>query len=403
MDFELSDQQRELEREWTEYYSNLMKDAPKYFWSASHSDAYFGEGWETDELWDWEKRIWKDQNDRGYLNMHWPKEYGGRELGPLEQLIHSQIKSWYRVPSGNWAGLGLLAPSLIHFGTEEQKREVLPKILSGEMWFCQGWSEPNAGSDLASLTTRAVRDGDYYVVNGQKTWITDAHVANWSHSPIRTDPDASKRHKGISYFIYPLDTPGITVRQIYSSSHRKWLYEIFFEDARIPVKYRIGEENRGWYVTMATANSERSGASFGELKRTLTDITRYCVNTERNGHRLIEDPFIREGLADFAIEIEGMRAISYRCVWDQSQSKNVTGIASANKISNSELVHKLSRFVCQSIGDLQGGMQPNSPWAIFDGVWEAHWEADIGKITNMGTNDIQRNVIAKRALELPGE
>ena len=156
-----------------------------------------------DSMKSWMHDINTAENERGYLNLSWPKEYGGQEMGPVEQMLHKEMQTYHAVQELNWAGLSLLAPSLLMFATEAQKQEYLPKILTGEYLFVQAWSEPNAGSDLASLSTRAVRDGDYFVVNGQKTWISSALEANWGYSPFRTDPDATKRHKGLSYFIYP--------------------------------------------------------------------------------------------------------------------------------------------------------------------------------------------------------
>lgn len=406
MDYELTDEQKALYREWDDFYRELMKSAPKN-WRGQHSgepDSIYGVGF-SEATTQWVKDIWAAQKERGYLNLHWPKEYGGREIGAVEQAMLSEIKAYHRVPEGNWAGLSLLAPSLLEFGTEEQKREFLPKILSGEKWFCQAWSEPDAGSDLASLTARAVRDGDYYVVNGQKTWVSDVNRANWGHSPFRTDPDTTKRHRGLSYFMYPLDTPGITVRPVYSSVYCMHWGEIFFEDVRIPASYRVGEENRGWYVTMATANSERSsaGASFGESRRDLEELVVYCVQTKRDGRRLIDDPYIREGLAELALDIEKIRSICYRGAWEQSKGEDVTKYAAASKIMWTELIHKMSDFVSERIGGLYGQMRVGSQWAILDGLYESLWEIDLGLVINVGTNDIQHNVIANWGLKLPKE
>jgi len=403
MDFELTDEQKGLQKEWADFYRKLMEDAPK-IWRGQHGgdpDSMYGDGFSKATR-QWVKRVWLAQNERGYLNLHWPKEYGGKELGPVEQMILTEVKSYYRVPEGNWAGLNLLVPSLFEFGTEEQKREFLPKILSGERWFCQAWSEPNAGSDLAALTTRAVRDGDYYIVNGQKTWVSDIE-GNWAHSPFRTDPDATKRHRGISYFMYPLDTPGITINPVYSCDHCVRFGEMFYEDVRIPAKYMVGEENRGWYVTMATANSERSGVPFGESKRDLEEIVAYCVQTKRNGKRLINDSIISENLAEFAIEIERLRTLCYRSAWEQSKGQDVTKYASSTKILWTELVHKINKFIAHRIGGLYGQIRVGNKWALFDGAFESLWESDLGLVINVGTNDIQHNVIANWGLKLPKE
>ncbi len=405
MDYELTDEQKELQKKWTDFYRDLMKDAPKEWRDAYGAEAasIYGDEW-AENIWpQWNKDCWDKQREAGMLALHWPKEYGGQDLGPVEQFLLSEIVSYYRIPQGNWAGYRLLAPSILEFGTEEQKQEFLPKILTGETWFAQVWSEPNAGSDLASLTTRAVRDGDDYIVNGQKTWISSAFVSNWGHSPIRTDPDETKRHRGLSYFMYPFDTPGVTIKPVYALDHRIRWGEVYFDDVRIPEKYRVGEENRGWYVTMATANSERSGAVFGTRKRDIEDITRYCIETKRGGKRLIDDPFIREGLADLEIMTERLRALCYRSVWEQSKGEEVTKYASSVKIIQTELLHKISTFVAYRLGGLYGQLRYGSELAPFEGVFESLWEGDIGQITNIGSNDIQHNVIANRGLSLPRE
>jgi alkylation response protein AidB-like acyl-CoA dehydrogenase len=404
LDFELTEEQKALRKEWDDFYQELMKGAPEG-WRGQYGaemDSTYGNGFEEDYM-DWVKHVDEVQNQRGYLNYHWPKEFGGKGIGPVEQIILTEIKTYYWLPEGNWAGLRLLAPSLMMFGTEEQKKDFLPKILSSERIFCQAWSEPNAGSDLASLTTRAVRDGDDYIVNGQKTWISSTKIANWGHSPFRTDPDAAKRHRGLSYFMYPLDTPGITVRPLYALDHRIRWGEIFFEDARIPAKYRVGEENQGWYVTMATANFERSQGSAAGTMRDIQDLIDYCKKTERNGKRLIDDPIIKEEIAELWIDCERLRSIIYRSAWEQSKGVDVTEYASAAKILWTELYHKLSNFVAHRVGDLYGQIRAGSPLALFGGVFESLWEGYIGQITNVGSNDIQHNVIANRGLKLRRE
>jgi len=404
MDFELSDEQKAKQKEWDDFYREVTKDAPKTWRGlfGNDTDSTYGNGFE-EAMMEWAKGVSKAQNDRGYLNIAWPKEYGGQGMSPIDQMIMNEVISYHRPPSGNWAGLSLLAPSLMMFATDEQKREYLPKILTGEMDFIQAWSEPNAGSDLASLTTRAVRDGDDYVVNGQKTWISGTQGPNWGHSPFRTDPDASKRHRGLSYFVYPLDTPGITIRPLYDLANRFMWGEVFYEDVRIPAKYMIGEENRGWYVTMATANSERSGASFGMYRRVIEELLDYCIKTERNGKRLIDDPFVRDGLVSLFITNAGIRALCYRSAWEQSKGEDVTKYASAVKITSTECLHSMSGFVAHQIGGLYGQFRVGSQWALFDGVYESLWENDLGQPINVGHNDIQHNVIANWGLHLPKE
>jgi len=407
LDFQLSEEQKRLKKEWEEFFSEWAKKAPKAWHGTHGSDTTHIYGDDIDkEMHPYAVALYKAQLERGYITEHWPKEYGGKEVGSVEQVILGEIKNYYRIPQHNGMGLNLLAPTLMAFGTPEQKKEYIPKIVSGEIQAAQVWSEPNAGSDLAALTTRAVRQGDYYVVNGQKTWISGiggcADAGNWGHSPMRTDPDSSKRHRGLTYFMYPLDLPGITVRDLYASNGNRGWGEVFFEDVKIPIKYRIGEENKGWYVTMATANFERSGGPFGELIRDVEELVDYCLKTERGGKKLIENPQIREELASFAVEADKLRAINYRAAWEQRKGTEITAFASANKIIWTELALKINNFVANRLGGLQGMMRRGSKWTLFDGFWEIFGEqVTIGKITNIGTNDIQHNVIANRGLQLP--
>ena len=174
-----------------------------------------------------------------------------------DQLLFNEIKSYYRAPGVDIQSVGMLAPTLLKSGNEEQKRQHLPPIARGEIFWCQGWSEPNAGSDLASLTTRAVWNGDDYVINGQKTWCSGAHRAHWGFILARTDPE-QPRHRGLSFFLVDLKTPGITIRPIHHMDGSLMFNDIYFDDVRVPVRNMVGEENRGWYVSLMTMNFERS-------------------------------------------------------------------------------------------------------------------------------------------------
>ncbi|MFQ5381617.1 MAG: acyl-CoA dehydrogenase family protein, partial [Dehalococcoidia bacterium] len=197
-------------------------------------------------------------NERGWGAPHWPKEYGGGGLPVRQQFVLSEEFAWARAPRPGGIGHGWAGPTIMVYGSDEQKEEFLPKILSGEHRWCQLFSEPGAGSDLASLQTRATRDGDDYVVNGQKIWTSGAHQSNMGILVARTNPDAPK-HRGISYFLVDMKTPGITCRPLVNMLHDHSFNEVFFEDARIPAKNRLGEENRGWYLAATTLDFERSG------------------------------------------------------------------------------------------------------------------------------------------------
>ncbi|MFN0095045.1 MAG: acyl-CoA dehydrogenase family protein, partial [Dehalococcoidia bacterium] len=203
---------------------------------------------------EWTKKL----NEQGWGAPHWPKEYGGGGLSIREQFILSEEFAWRRAPRGGGIGHGWAGPTIMVYGTPEQKERYLPRILSGEDMWCQLFSEPGAGSDLASLQTRAIRDGDDYVLNGQKIWTSGAHMAHMGILIARTDPDAPK-HRGISYFLVDMKTPGITVRPLVNMLSSHEFNEVYFEDARIPRTALLGEENRGWYTATTTLDFERSG------------------------------------------------------------------------------------------------------------------------------------------------
>ena len=220
-------------------------------WDGADPEA--GEG-DEEAGWQRTRAYQKVLAKHGWLTMAWPKEYGGQDASYMEQMMFAEESALVGAPGGQ----GLVGPTLMIHGSEEQKREHLPKIANAETEWCQGYSEPGAGSDLASLQTRAVRDGDDYVINGQKIWTSGAHHADWIHVLTRTDPDAPK-HRGISYFMLDMRTPGITVRPLEQMHGAHGFNETFFEDVRVPATNIIGEENRGWYVATTTLDFERSG------------------------------------------------------------------------------------------------------------------------------------------------
>ena len=297
-------------------------------------------------------------------------------------------------------GVGMVAPTLLMSGTEEQKQQHLPPIANGVIQWCQGWSEPNAGSDLASLTTRAVRDGDEYVINGQKVWTTGAHRANWCFMLARTDPE-QPRHRGLSFFLVDMKTPGITLRSIPNMANGHTFNELFFDDVRVPKRNMVGEENRGWYVSLITMNFERSGvAAFASLRRTIEELVQFCHQTKRDGQPLAKDPFVRHRLAQLFIENEVGHAMSRRVAWLQHKGEMAAAEASAAKVYGSELAQRLTYTACQILG-LYSQVKAGSKWAPFGGAFEATYQACPGMNIAAGSSEIMRNIIALRGLELP--
>ena len=262
---------------------------------------------------------WADAlSDKGWVAPAWPKEYGGAGLSPMEQFIFKQEMALANAPGVGGQGVSQLGPTLIVHGTEEQKKEHLPKILSGEVNWRQGYSEPGSGSDLASLQTRAVRDGDDFVINGQKIWTSGAHRADWLYALVRTDPEAPK-HRGISFLILDKDTPGITIRPLIDMSWRHHFNEVFFEDVRVPASNLIGEENRGWYVGMTLLDFERSNIT-GAItsRRSIRSLLEY-LDTDEGAAKANVTPSVRTAIADRYVETEVMFNFSLRIITMQEK------------------------------------------------------------------------------------
>ncbi len=334
----------------------------------------------------------------------WPKEYGGAGMSIMQQFIYNQETALMRSPSPLFIGglgVAVIGPTIMHYGTEEQKQEFIPKILSGAHMWCQGFSEPEAGSDLASLKTRAVRDGDDYVINGQKIWTTVAHVSHYMLMLGRTDPDAPK-HKGISYFIVPMKTPGVTVRPLMNMPGAHEFNEVFLEDARIPVKNRLGEENRGWYMAATTLDIERSniGSAVGQQQH-VEDLIRFSRENRDNGVvRIDSDESLRYELAERYIETEAAMMLSSRVVTMQARGLIPNHEASAVKLYSMEMAQRIANTGVRLLG-LYGQLSRGSKWAPLKGRLEYQYLRSVGNTIEGGTSEIQRNIMATRGLGLP--
>jgi len=332
----------------------------------------------------------------------WPKEYGGLALSHWDQVVFNEAMGYARAPIINTAAVGYLGPTIILYGTDEQKKKHLPGITSGDVVWCQGYSEPNSGSDLASLQTRAVRDGDDFIINGQKIWTSQAHYADWMFVLARTDPDAPK-HRGISYFLLDMKTPGITVRPLVNMGNGSGFNEVFFENVRIPADGLLGELNRGWYIATTTLDFERSsiGGTFQAL-RSLEDLTLFAKSERDGGNgRMIWDRApVRHAIADLWIDVTMARLLSYRVVSMQARGLVPNYEASIIKVFNSEYVQRQARIGLHTIG-LYGGLWGDGPWAKLRGRFAKTYVAAVGSAIAGGTSEIQRNIIAQRGLGLP--
>ncbi|MQA00285.1 MAG: acyl-CoA dehydrogenase [Dehalococcoidia bacterium] len=339
--------------------------------------------------------------EHGWLTMAWPQEYGGRNATHIEQMIFAEESALRGAPTGG-QGARMVGPTLIIHGTEEQKQEHLPKIAAGEVMWCQGFSEPGSGSDLASLQTRATRDGDEYVINGQKIWTSGAQHADWIHVLTRTDPDAPK-HRGISYFMLDMKTPGISIRPIEQMHGARGFNETFFEDVRVPAKNRFGEENRGWYVSTTTLDFERSGVHrAAAVERGYKPFLEYAKQADSAGagSRVVDSNVNRLSLADTATEVEIGRLYGYRVAWMQSKGLVPNYEASMSKAFNSELSQRNARRNINMVG-LHGALRPESSHAVLGGQTCQSYMSTVSATIAAGTSEIQRNIIATRGLGLP--
>ena len=366
-------------------------------WTPPPPRAHNGDDASNEAERSYEKRLAKN----GWLTMAWPKEYGGLAASHLEQLIFREESAYHGAPGGGGQGISMVGPCLMVHGTEAQKREHLPKIASSEVHWGQGFSEPGSGSDLASLQTRAVRDGDDFVINGQKIWTSGAHHADWFHVLTRTNPDAPK-HRGISYFLVNARAPGITVRPLINMLGDHEFNEVFFEDVRVPAENMMGEENRGWYVATTLLDFERSGVTWSASgRRQIEQLIRYGkVNNGRHG-RLVDDPGVRNGLAELRIATEAARWLSYRVVWMQSQGRVPNHEASMSKAFGSELSQRFANFGMKMIGLGSQRIANDDAGAPIGGAFGRNYMRTVPSTIAAGSSEIQRNIIATRGLGLP--
>ena len=348
------------------------------------------------------RRFEKRMADRGWRTMHWPKEYGGQGASHMAQIILREEMSYVGARILDGQGVHMIGPCIMVHGTEEQKKRFLPPIAKCEVIWAQGFSEPNAGSDLAGLQLRAVKDGDDYILNGQKTWTSAGTVGDWVHVLARTDADAPK-HRGISYFLVEMKSPGISIMPIVNMAGMAGFTDTYFDNVRVPKDQMLGEENRGWYIAMTTLAFERSSISFAaESARTLEELIAWAKETKRDGTPLIEDPLVRHKLAEMAIEIEVARLINYHVAWMQQRGLIPNYQASVAKTFGTELHQRLANTGMQLLG-LYGALDEKSKWAQLKGKIEYLYLWTVGETIYAGSNEIQRSIIAQRGLGLPRE
>jgi len=347
----------------------------------------------------WQRKLF----EAGWAGVSWPREYGGRGASLMEQVIFWQEMAQAGTPPlANVLGLGLIGPTLIAFGTDAQKKRFLSKILSAEEIWCQGFSEPNAGSDLANVSCAAELQGDHYIVNGQKVWNSYGWAADWCELVVRTDPSQAK-HKGLTVLLVDMKSLGVEVRPLRQMTGETEFNEIFFHDVRVPTENVVGKVNDGWSVAIGTLMHERG--SFGAglqvmYRRNMDRLIELSHSTPRNGGKAADDPVIRQKLAQCYAEIEIMR-------WNQMRAFSrisATGVpgpeGSIQKIFWSELNQRFQQIAQEMLGPF-GQLEQGDPLAIDNGAWSYGYLRTRGNTIEAGTSEIQRNIIGHFVLGLP--
>ena len=388
MDFGFTEEQEKLRKEVTEFYLNELPSdfLPNVEAMSEEAQSFF-------------LQLQKKAGEKGYLTAGWPKEYGGMGLGEISQGIVNEVEGWWAFYKPNLIGLHLAGPGTIIFGTEEQKQWAIPPITRGEVVWFEAFTEPDAGSDEANQQTRAVEDGDYFVVNGQKAFISGGYKPDWLFTELRT-ADTIPKHRGLSLFLIPADLPGITYRPLPTMGFGPQ-NEIFFDDVRVHKKYLLGELNKGFYHAMQVFEFERSGTNWpADAKHRLMKLVQFCKEEKLNGRPLIEDPKVRDLLARIAIKVEVWRLVSWRTIWRIGERERLGPL----DYDLTGFYHKACRTefpqLMMGILGTYGQLRHGSKWAKLAGEIEYIWQL-ARSLHAGGTIEIYKIVLAQRGLGLP--
>lgn len=385
MDFEFSEEDKKFRQE---FYDFLDKEVTKELVEECES----GKGWGP-HTWEFMRKL----GTKRYLAPAIPKEYGGMGATHVQRVILEDGLGYYKAMPGVMIGAGMVAPTLLRHGSEEQKREFLPRIASGEIEFALGYTEPQAGSDLAALEIRAVKDGDDYILNGQKVFNTCMHYAQYAWLAARTDPKAS-RHKGISLIIVEIDSPGLSIRPLLTLDGER-TNEVFYDDVRVPARNLVGEENQGWHY-LTTALAFERNFPIGRTRRLFEELVAYCEETEIDGRPLSKDILVRQALAELKVKVEIADMFVYRVAWLADEGIIPEWQAAMAKIFGTDLMHHVGNLGMQIMG-LYGLLAEGSKWAPLKGSIQRLYLQARRRSLTAGTQEIQRTVIALRALGLP--
>jgi len=381
---------RERVRSW------LQENIPEGWGTPGHHEP---EGEERQAFYkDWSRKLY----EAGLVGVTWPKAYGGYEQHVTHQVIAMEEFARSGAPDHmNVIGLGMAGPTIIAHGTEEQKQRFVKRILTAEDMWCQGFSEPGAGSDLAGLSTRAVKDGNEYVINGQKVWSSLAHIADFCILVTRTDPNAG-RHHGLTYFLLDMHLPGVDVRPLKQITGDSEFNEIFFNDVRVPEEAVIGGEGNGWAVAITTLMNERASLGIAltvRLEVALRKLVELAKSTKQNGSTAADDPVIRDRIGQFWSELQALRFTNYRSFSKFLQTGMPGPEGSTAKLVWSETNQRLTKLALEIEGPY--AMLSGGDHAVDDGYWQRWQLRSRGNTIEGGTSEILRNIIAERVLGLP--
>ena len=396
MDFDFTEEEKQFHEEVEAFVKQLLPpdwDEQALYWPGGYGTAPVMEETFQDFIRDFNRKL----GEKGWLSLGWLEEYGGQN-SMIKQAIVDDVTSYYLAPAG---GVGPLisGPTIYSVGSEEMKKEWLEKIARAEVNFWLGYSEPNAGSDLGSLKTSAVPDGDDFIINGQKTWSSGAHVSEYAWLLARTDPKTSK-YKGATLFIIDNKTPGITIRPLENICRIHSFNEVFFDDVRVPRKNIVGELNQGFYHVMLALQFERLLVGAGGFKRVLEDLVKYAKETTYRGEPIAKNPVVRNKLAAMATEVEVLYNYYWRTAWMMDRGQIPEIESSVLKLFATELSRDLAGVGMDILG-LHGQLEKGSKWAPLHGRVSLGYLDSISGPIGAGTSEVQRNIIAQRGLGLP--
>ena len=387
MDFALTPEQETFGREFREYLKTAI--TPELTAEMEEQQEYGGPV---------SREFFRRLGADGWLGVGWPKEYGGQGRSPMEQYIFYEIAAYEEAPLPMLA-LNTVGPTIMKYGSDELKNLVLPRILRGEIEICIGYSEPDAGTDLASLKTTAVRDGDDYIINGQKSFTSCAHFADYIWLAARTDPDA-KKHRGISLFLVDIDSPGIEITPVYTVGGVR-TNSTFYDNLRVPKSRLVGEENKAWKYMTAQLDLERIAlCPYSPLIRRIEESVEWAKKTKMDGMPVIEQPGVKNRFCEMVADVEVLKLLNYQVAVQLTKGLPVYAEASTVKAYGSELYQRVNNEIMEIMGPY-GQLELGSKWAPLGGAMPSYFRRDLVLIFGGGAIEVQKNIIAMAGLWMP--